>query len=249
MRSLPIALLASLFILGVETDAHAKAAASLDHARLAREKLGADVWSAVIRIENDNPRSAYPRVVHALVFELADILWFYTDADGTQSLSHRLGRTREDRNDLGPLLRAIDAGFGRWSVIDASAPIPARLKRRPLPNGCFIESVALWRELAQMHPGTEARLLSYYGDPQVRVSGHTVLTYVRGDRVLVVDPQRPNVVREFDRHSAADPLSLARAFAGRDLARARYLAFRLPQRDDAPLYTAVPSATVAGIPA
>src|SRR5256885_1866204 len=87
---------------------------SLAAAQRAQAELGPEVWSEVIRVENPARGSAYPRTFHALVFELADILWFYTAIDGTQSLSLRRGQAAADKANLTPLLRAIERGFARW---------------------------------------------------------------------------------------------------------------------------------------
>jgi hypothetical protein len=98
----------------------------------AQTRLGTEVWSQVIRIENKTPAKGFPKVVHALVFELADILWFYDVAHGTQSFSMHKGRLAEEKADFAPLLRDIHAGFGRWTVVaerpgaDARTHCPAQ---------------------------------------------------------------------------------------------------------------------------
>src|SRR5579859_5630219 len=133
---------------------------SLGHARRAQELLGPSVWSRVVRIENASPAGAYAPTVYALVFELTDALWFYTDADGTQSLSTRYGRVREDEADLGRLLLGIDPGFTRWAYL---SPGPAEPGAGRPPNACFIEALALLRRrLESGLPTGEPRLLSYY---------------------------------------------------------------------------------------
>lgn len=63
--------------------AAARAGSSLDYALEAQARLGSEVWSQVIRIENKMPNDRFSKVVHALVFELADVLWFYNEARGT----------------------------------------------------------------------------------------------------------------------------------------------------------------------
>ncbi|MCX6934404.1 MAG: hypothetical protein NTZ29_17245, partial [Verrucomicrobia bacterium] len=81
--------LAALWVLGV-TVVLAGEPADLTNARRAQAVLGADVWSQVIRIENSGSTGKYARTVHALVFEVAGILWFYHDSEGSQSFSlHR----------------------------------------------------------------------------------------------------------------------------------------------------------------
>src|SRR5580698_4757854 len=76
----------------------------LADARAARAMLGGLIWSRLVRIENTAPqtgwhRSAYPRVVYAVVFEVSGILWFYTATDGTQSLSLTRGTAARDEAD------------------------------------------------------------------------------------------------------------------------------------------------------
>jgi len=97
--------------------------AGLRDAIAARALLGPAIWARVVRIDNAGPRgagprNAYPLTVYATVFELSGILWFYCDADGTQSLSVRRGSPEADKADPGPLLRAISGQFGAWGWVD-----------------------------------------------------------------------------------------------------------------------------------
>lgn len=201
---------------------------SFADARQAQAKLGPEIWSEVIRIENGARLSRYPSSLHALVFEVAGILWIYTDGEGTQSLSRYVGRVAEEKADLGPLLRAIEPGFARWTVVPDSVPAPAP-RRGDLRNGCFIESLAALRERRERGEViANARLLSYYFYPDVGRPGHTVLAYGTGHGVEVVDPLAAIRAREFPPVLADDPLSLAQALAGRDVARARWLPLDLP---------------------
>jgi hypothetical protein len=204
-----------------------RAASSLEHARHAQALLGSDVWSQVIRIENESRGDRYPRTVHALVFELAGILWFYTDADGTQSFSLRQDRLAEEKADFAPLLRDIEPGFVRWSVVAGPAlKTPAR--GADLPHGCFIKSVAQLRaRLATNAPARNARLLSYYIETRRGTRGHTVLAYETGDAVEVFDPAQPRGVFRFPLEASADALALARKIDGPDVARARVLPVNL----------------------
>ncbi|MCW5547362.1 MAG: hypothetical protein KIT44_00190 [Opitutaceae bacterium] len=160
------------FLLGFASATDASPAA----ARQARALLGPEVWSRVIRIENERP-GAYPAEVYATVFAFDGILWFYTGLEGTQSLSLRRGRLERDQADLAPLLAAIDPGFVRHEILpeqNGNADSPDA----PLPHGCFVNSVvALHRLLAGDRPLTGATLLSYYFDGGRRVKGHTVLVY------------------------------------------------------------------------
>src|SRR5688572_2544577 len=82
-----------------------RATDTLAQARHAQALLGPRVWSQVIRVENKTAGATYPRDLHALVFELEGVLWFYTAIDGTQSLSVYRGRLAQDKADLGPLLQ------------------------------------------------------------------------------------------------------------------------------------------------
>ena len=197
---------------------------SLASARRAQALLGPGVWSQVIRVENEARASRYPHELHALVFELAGILWFYTDADGTQSLSLQRGRLAEDKADFAPLLRSIEPGFRRWSVAPEGEATPGGL-----PNGCFIESVAALRlRLARGEPATEARLLSYYFETPAGRRGHTVLSY-RTDRGReVIDPERSARPRLFSAEEADDALHLAQALEFQTVAKARWVPVELP---------------------
>jgi hypothetical protein len=132
VRNLPrvLPLVAFLFLV-------ARADESLTDARRAQALLGDDVWSQVIRIENTARDSVYPRIVHALVFDFVGRLWFYCGVDGTQSFSVYADQLAEDKADLGPLLREIEPGFRRWTILPRVRAAPG-----PLRNGCFIESLA-----------------------------------------------------------------------------------------------------------
>ena len=111
-----------------------RASDSLGEARHAQSLLGPGVWSQVIEVENRTSGGRYPAQVYALVFEFEHILWFYTDADGTQSLSQYVGRTAQDKADLGPLLKGVDPGFVGWKAVPEgpagapAAPSAGRLK-------------------------------------------------------------------------------------------------------------------------
>jgi len=192
---------------------------SLAAARRAQAQLGPEVWSEIIRVENDARTARYPRVLHALVFEIAGVLWFYTDADGTQSFSLKRGRLAEDKADFGPLLRDIEPGFKRWTVVPDGAATPGGL-----PNGCFIESVAaLVTRLASGGEAMHPQLLAYYVDTPTGAVGHTVLTYEVGAELEVIDPEGPVATMHFPAALARDRLALARAVRGGDVAHARWL--------------------------
>jgi hypothetical protein len=202
---------------------------ALHHAQAAQAALGPGVWSRLIRIENENRTGSYPRIVHAVVFELAGLLWFYTDTDGTQSFSLHRGRLAEEERDFGPLLRAIDPGFVRW-VIMPDAPVPVLAAPEELPNGCFLESVAALRRLiAAGVVVNRPMLLSYYADPSWRKAGHTVLAYETKGRLELIDPVQPKTRQVFSLALRDDPLQFARAAAGDFVVKARYLPLELPR--------------------
>lgn len=204
---------------------------SLDHARKAQSLLGPDIWSEIVRVENDARPSRYPRRLHALVFELAGVLWFYTPADGTQSFSLHVGRLAEEKADFGPLLRDIEPGFKRWTTVPREQwpEVKARLE---LKNGCFIESIAELRaRLARGERMERPRLLSYYAQTPGGAKGHTVLTYGIGDHVQVYDPGKPYAQLVFAKAFGPDPLVLARAVEGPAIVKARYVTIDLEVRE------------------
>lgn len=195
---------------------------SLQPARHAQALLGREVWSTLLRIENRAPSARYPRIVHALVFELAGILWFYDAAHGTQSFSLHQGRLAEEKADFAPLLRDIDPGFVRWTEVTAPMErIPARVS---LPNGCFIESVAALRDrLLSGEAIARPQLLSYYLTHRGVRTGHTVLAYETNGRIAVIDPARDGAPLQFPVPLAGNALQLARAVAGNDVVAARWV--------------------------
>jgi hypothetical protein len=131
--------------------------------------------------------SCYPKSFGAVVFEMGGILWFYTATDGTQSLSIRLGRAKEDEQDLGPLLSNLDPGFTHWET-DSGCYSPGEKSSVP-PNACFIQSVALLRNsLSQGNRVQHARLLSYYVSLPTGMKGHTVLYCETDKGPTVIDP-------------------------------------------------------------
>ena len=197
----------------------ARADDSLLHARRAQALLGAETWCRVIRIENDARPSAYPRTVHALVFEFLGRLWFYCDVNGTQSFSLHAGRLDEEKANFAPLLRDIEPGFTRWSEVRTE-----QVAAGTLPNGCFIESVALLRaRMSEGAPIVMPKLLSYYIDTRVGLRGHTVLVYRQDDRALVCDPARPRKLLSVPLPLAADALECARVLDGPEVLKAQFL--------------------------
>jgi hypothetical protein len=176
----------------------------------ARAMLGPDIWSRVLRIENQNAGrvSRYPVEFHGLVVAFEGILWLYTEFDGTQTLSLYSGRLAEDQADIGPLLRAIEPGLERF--VDVTDRPPEQVSATTPPYACFLASVVRWQKLRQDPvPPSRARLLAYY--PLGERQGHMVLEYWRGGRRYVFDPDRPGEEREMSRWLAEDPLKVAQA--------------------------------------
>jgi hypothetical protein len=208
------------------------AEASLRTAWQARRELGPGIWSRVLRIENHNRHSRYPTVVYATVFEFADLLWFYTDTDGTQSFSLHHGLLEQEKADFAPLLRAIDAGFERFEEIDAAPEFAGR--SAALPNGCFVDSIAaLNGVLSRDERVGRAALLSFYAERGGSRVGHTVLAYETARGLFVIDPARRERPAAVARGSlAGDPLQLARQLEpGLELVKARWLVVPLAEKE------------------
>ena len=212
-----------------------EAFASLANARRAEALLGPDVWSRLIRIENTGDTKTYPHTVHALVFELAGILWFYTDVNGTQSFSLYRGRLDADKTDFAPLLADIHEGFSRWTEVpshvvhvvhvgDVAHPETVTPESGLLRNGCFVESVAFLR--TRLLVGGEVsrpQLLSFYVNRGLRSVGHTVLTFETKENVQVFDPAEPESLRMFRRELASDAVALGSALVGGMVSRALWV--------------------------
>jgi hypothetical protein len=217
-----------LLVLLLATAGAVSASDGLSDARAARTLLGPAVWATVARIGNARApgalrRNAYPKTVYALVFELSGVLWFYTDTDGTQSLSLRLGTVDADKADPGPLFLAIDPAFGSWSWVDDAPDLPAR-PSDGLPNGCFVESVAaLVRRIAVGGEADAPRLLSYYVDTPAGRRGHTVLVFNARGCLSAIDPELSERPVEFPAYLGADPRSLSAYLRGGPVAAARML--------------------------
>lgn len=186
---------------------------SLASAQSARALLGPDVWSRIVRIENDNPAGRYPARLHALVFEFDGRLWFYTDTDGTQSFSLHAGRLAEEKADFGPLLRDIEDGFVRHEdVTDRQPTVRFASAEKELRNGCFIEALAYFlRRCETGRPPEHARLLTYYMRSRQGRRGHTVLVYREHGRDWMFDPFDLGAPRRLPRLPDDDPMTVARA--------------------------------------
>jgi hypothetical protein len=193
----------------------------LASARRAQNLLGTNLWSQVIRVENTGSNARYPKVVNALVFELAGILWFYTALEGTQSFSTCRGRLERDKSDFGPLLREIHAGFTRWTVVPGNPPLACDDQRK-LPNGCFLESLAnLQRRLFAGEVVRCPQLFSYY--VKSRRTGHTVLTFETEVGLQVIDSFRPSCPIIFPREFGRSPKKLGTALVGCQVDKAVFI--------------------------
>lgn len=194
---------------------------SLELVQRAQFLIQSHTWSEVVRIENTGASNRYPRTVNALVFQLDSVLWFYTPTNGTESLSLFRGRAESDKHNLGPLLAAIDGGFTAWEVMPREGEPPTGRTR--LPNGCFIESMAiLFDRLAHGARIENPKLLSYYVALPSGIRGHTVLQFTTAGRVQVIDPDWPSSPKRIRYADEGDATSVALRIRG-DIAKARHL--------------------------
>jgi len=183
--------------------------------------LGPTLWKRVLRVHNSSTESRYPASFGAVVFELGGILWFYTDTDGTQSLSLRRNHALEDERDFGPLLTRIDPGFTHWEY-DSEDPESNERGGVP-PNACFIQSIALLRHrLSEGMSANHAMLLSYYVSYPTGLKGHTVL-YLETDRgPTVIDPLSQRWPLPIRCENPGDPKCVAYCIR-RDISSARWV--------------------------
>jgi len=165
-------------------------AGSRESAFLAQRFLGPDVWSRVVRIESlPVEGSRYPAEFHGLVIAFADILWLYTEYDGTQNLSFRRGQLAADQANLDVLLRAVHPTMIRCTE-ETAAPAPYELPAA-LPNACFVACLKHWATLQQAgRAPKQVRLIACF--PPDSDVGHMILEYRRGLRRFVFDPDRPD---------------------------------------------------------
>jgi hypothetical protein len=217
----------------------------LEAVRRAEAMLGHQTWAEVIRIENTGARSRYPQVVPALIFQLDSVLWFYTPTDGTQSLSLYRNHAEADKLNLGPLLAAIDGGFARWEVLSpAGDPSPAQAG---IPNGCLIESMAIFFQMKANGVRLEnPKLLTYYVALPGGIRGHTVLQYTLGGRVQIIDPYKPSRTLKIGAANENDPKGVADRIRG-DIAKARHLPLgEFLDRAPGPGYATMPAQSTHG---
>lgn len=175
----------------------------------ARRELGHRHWSAALAIRNTRPGRPYPAVTHGLAFEFVDALWFYCPTDGTRPLSLRQHEVEADKAALRTLLRRIDRGFVAWRELTPEELATVAPADKPLPNGCFVESVGEARRRAEAGELGEARLLSYYVGREPHRQGHTVLCFENDDGTQVYDPADGTVRRLFGRLRSFSPAALA----------------------------------------
>jgi hypothetical protein len=205
----------------------------LSSAVAARALLGPTVWSRIARIDNtESPRefrrSPYPREVYALVFELSGILWFYSDSNGTQSLSLRSGSLKADKSDPGPLFLAVDRGFTRWSWANGERGAQGAAPVVP-PNACFIESIAaLFHRVANGLEANAPELLSFYVSTPSGWRGHTVLVFRDGEGMAAFDPEFPGRPIRLPSILGGDPRAWSSYLRGGPVGSARTLAIESP---------------------
>lgn len=203
-----------VFLLVLLSTAAALRAGSLESARHALDLVGTGRWARVVRIENDDPGRRYPAIVHGMVFELDDVLWLYTEYDGTQSLSRYRHQWEADRQNLAELLRLVAPGFRRPVVLPIEPRRDGAGGRSWLPNGCFVECVAwLQRRIALGDPVAAARLLAFYENGRNGPRGHTVLLFEDAGGEWVFDPAVDNRPRRSPVASGRDAMVTALAVA------------------------------------
>jgi hypothetical protein len=200
----------------------------------AQALLGPETWTKVLRIQNDNRASIYARTVYALIFEFAGILWFYTDADGTQSFSLYQNRLEHEKSDLAPGLREIDPGFKRFQEMDAEWVVAPHGE---LPNGCFIESLVAGRGiLASQRDIKGAHLLLVYA-AGVR-AGHCIFAFETADACYALDPTEDLRPRRLSKLVFENPqqLSFALGSTGQEakIRAVRRLEFPVLRRTERP---------------
>lgn len=201
----------------------ASPSSSLVSARRAQVLLGNEEWSQVIRVENSGTSTRYPRTVYALVFELVGVLWFYTDCEGTQYLSTHRGRLVEDKASVGTLLLRLHPGFKHWSAVRAESDSGA-IRSTPLPNGCFIESVACLRQrLIAGNTVKHPRILCFFKESCRSYVGHAVLAFDTTEGVAVIDPADPSRSRIYSGQIAETAQSLGCALFGGAVKRALWV--------------------------
>lgn len=205
-------LAASLALLAAATSVRAD---SRESAFWGKELLGPDTWSRVLKIENAAPTVRYPAQFYALVFEFEGVLWFYTESDGTQSLSQQVGQVRTDKQNYLALARGLHAGFTRVTDGACDQPPLTALVDNKLPRGCFLYCMLNWRRLETFGAPARGQLLTYYINTPTGSRGHTVLLYRYGKKHFLFDPADTELERTLLTPPPEDPLEAANVFAPR----------------------------------
>lgn len=206
-RSLPRAIGVLLLLACLALPAFA---GSRESAFRAQELAGPGVWSRVIKITNAAPAetSRLPAEFYGLVVVFADIVWLYTEFDGTQNLSSHRGRTAQDVARLGELLREVDPHWVGYEVV-TEPPLFAEMPASP-PNSCFPACVAQWQKLLRAkRPPKEARLIACFAPG--RLSGHMLLEFRKGWSRYVYDPESSQEPIRLKWRTGRDPLAVANA--------------------------------------
>ncbi len=180
-----------------------------------RALLGPDTWSRVVRVENAAPTLRYPPDFYALVFEFEGMLWFYTESDGTQSLSQTTGRVGADKAEFLALVRALHPGFNRVNDAGSDEPMLVNLVDNRLPRGCFLFCLLNWRRLEGLGAPHRGQLLTYYVAAPEGPRGHTVLLYQYGKQHFLYDPADTEIERTLLSPPPDDPLEAANLFGRR----------------------------------
>ena len=155
---------------------------------VARRLLNPARWSQVLRIEQSEQNSVYPKSFYALVFEAASVLWLYIPQAGTQSLSHFIGHTEADKSELEPLIHEVLPGMRSWQL-EPESSLPKSRSRDIPANACFLQSLSFLEERLRKGYHTEyASLFTFYYRNNEQTRGHTVLLYAREGSTFVVDP-------------------------------------------------------------
>jgi hypothetical protein len=242
----------ALFLLAA-SPAFAREPEGLNDALAARSLLGPEIWSRVVRIDNAGhtgmeKRTPYPRTVFGLVFELSGILWFYCDADGTQSLSIRKNSLEADKADPGPLFKAVSDRFVSWSWVDEAPALKLPISQHP-PNACFLECLALLRR--RIASGCEVgspRLLLFYVRTPFGIRGHTTLVFALRDGLAAIEPDWPDRIMNIPVGAGKDARSLSEYIRRGGVSSARELPLDSLGRKERPVQwaTLFPASAPAG---
>lgn len=205
----------AILLLAIGLGAGAACADSRESAFWGKELLGPDTWSRVVLVENAEPIVRFPSRFYGLVFEFEGVLWFYTESDGTQSLSQQFGQIRADKKNYLSLVRELHHGFARITDAASDEPPLASLLDNTLPRGCFLYCLLNWRRLEKLGAPSRAQLLTYYVNAVDGPRGHTLLLYQYGKKHYLYDPADTELERPLLTPPPDDPLDAANLFAFR----------------------------------